>query len=201
MLANVEPAPLPARDGFVLQPDGTVLCPADKRLRRVEVRGNWIRFMARATDCRACPKVAQCMRPGPSGHNGRRLDWPVASAHRTQAKPTLRRAEATRPPTAVFTPPPPAGPRPLYWYDLPATQLRRRLPASLWQQRIDGLPPISASSSTPHVLTRDQRAHRRLSWDARLARNAQPPSAPALRLHLHGIPATLAAYLGLQGDG
>lgn len=199
-LAEVEPAPLPARDGFVLQPDGTILCPANKLLRRVELRGNRLRFMARAKDCRACPKASQCMRTGTSGHNGRRLHWPVAGAESTRARRIHTRAEATPPPSAIFTPPPPPGPHPLYWYDLPATQLRRRLPASLSQQRIDGLPSTCAPPPEPRVLTRDQRAHRRLRWDARLARNARPPSAPALRLHLHGIPATLAAYLGFQGE-
>lgn len=205
MPAHLEPAQLPERDdGFVLQPDATVLCPAHKLLRRVEVRRNRIRYQARAADCRACPKAPQCLRSDASGQNGRRLDWPAKALGATDAKPALSHAETIpTPPPPTFTPPPRPGPHPLYWHDLPATHLRRRLPALLWQQRVDGLPAPRASTPTslaaPPVLTRDQRAHRRLSWSARLARNARPSSAPALGLRLYGVPAALAAYLGLHG--
>jgi len=197
----VTPANVPERAGFVLQPDGTLLCPAHKVLRQVEVRGNRIRFMARAPDCRACPQAAQCMRRGAAGKNGRRVDWPAAVPASTHAPPDLPPAAPPQPPPPRFTPPSRPGPHPLYWDDLPATQLRRRLPAALWQQRIDGLPPPLTAPPAPRVLTRDQRAHRRLNWNARLVRNARPPSASPISLRLHGVPTTLAAYLGLQRDG
>jgi hypothetical protein len=44
--------------------------------------------------------------------------------------------------------------------------------------------------------TRAQRAHWRLSWNERLARNARPSSAPLLAITLHGLPATFAQFFG-----
>ncbi|WP_157508238.1 hypothetical protein [Ktedonobacter racemifer] len=37
-------------------------------------------------------------------------------------------------------------------------------------------------------LTRERRAHYRLSWSQRLARNARPANAPRLGALLHGLP-------------
>src|SRR5947209_14693460 len=47
-------------------------------------------------------------------------------------------------------------------------------------------------------LTRSERAHWRLSWAERLARNARPSDAPRLVVTLHGLPATFAASLGFD---
>jgi hypothetical protein len=49
----------------------------------------------------------------------------------------------------------------------------------------------------PEIQTRAQRAHWRLSWQERLARNARPSTAPQLTLTLHGLPATFANRYGL----
>lgn len=49
-----------------------------------------------------------------------------------------------------------------------------------------------------HVLTRTERAHWRLSWDQRLARNARPLDAPRLVVTLHGLPATFATSFGFD---
>ncbi|HEY6410492.1 MAG TPA: hypothetical protein VIY29_23835, partial [Ktedonobacteraceae bacterium] len=46
------------------------------------------------------------------------------------------------------------------------------------------------------VQTRAQRAHWRLSWNERLARNARSSSAPPLAITLHGLPATFAQFFG-----
>src|SRR6266446_5497909 len=45
--------------------------------------------------------------------------------------------------------------------------------------------------------TRAQRAHWRLSWNERLARNARPSTAPLLKVTIHGLPATFANAFGL----
>jgi hypothetical protein len=211
----MEAKPLPHRErrGFVLQSDGTVLCPAHKLLHRAEVRGPRVRFRARDADCRSCSQAAQCLGPRASGLRGRRFDWPAAeldgtapSAHSNATAPPSRAVcfepapQATVPPSLLlhFEPPPSPGPQPLYWYDLPATTLRRLLPTNLAQQRIDGLPAPRLPPTPRRILDRDRRAHRRLSWSDRLARNARAPTAPALHLHLHGISGSLADYLGVS---
>jgi hypothetical protein len=210
--------------GFVLQPDGTLLCPENKVLRKAENRPKYgrIRFRARNADCRVCPRLAQCLGPKSSGRRGRRVNLPMAMVDQSASVALASRKEDTRAPatapdgtpppqarpvpqapTPRRPPPPPArpGPQPLYWYDLPATALRRTLPRLLAQQRIDGLPAASTALPPGGPLSRDQRAHRRLRWDERLARNARPASAPAIRLQLHGVPASLAAYLGASATG
>ncbi len=53
-----------------------------------------------------------------------------------------------------------------------------------------------AERSKQHGLTRAQRAHWRLSWDERLARNARPSTTPHLTLTIHGLPATFANVYG-----
>ena len=46
-------------------------------------------------------------------------------------------------------------------------------------------------------LTRQQRAHYRLSWTERLARNASSELVPSTAIHLFGIPTVFARSLGL----
>jgi hypothetical protein len=52
-------------------------------------------------------------------------------------------------------------------------------------------------TASPATLSRAQRAHSRLSWEERLARNAHPPEACRVRIKLFGIPANFATSLGL----
>lgn len=61
-----------------------------------------------------------------------------------------------------------------------------------------GAPPPQDHISVTHepVITRTQRAHWRLSWNERLARNARLSTAPALQVTIHGLPATLAKAFG-----
>jgi hypothetical protein len=47
-----------------------------------------------------------------------------------------------------------------------------------------------------HVFTRAQRAHWRLTWDERFARNARPSTASPLEVTIHGLPATFAQVFG-----
>jgi hypothetical protein len=58
----------------------------------------------------------------------------------------------------------------------------------------------SAAASPPTadaILSRAQRAHARLAWEKRLARNVCPLTAGHVTVKLFGIPATFAASLGL----
>lgn len=53
-----------------------------------------------------------------------------------------------------------------------------------------------AEVTKEQVITRAQRAHWRLSWDERLARNVRPSTAPSLTLTIHGLAATFANVYG-----
>jgi len=52
--------------------------------------------------------------------------------------------------------------------------------------------PSPVTTTTEEVLTRAERAHWRLSWQQRLARNARPADAARLSATLHGLPVTFA---------
>jgi len=58
--------------------------------------------------------------------------------------------------------------------------------------------PAAASPPTTEViLSRAQRAHSRLSWQERLARNARPSTSGRVTIKLFGVPAALATSLAL----
>jgi hypothetical protein len=61
-------------------------------------------------------------------------------------------------------------------------------------------PHLEEGLSAPQeaVQTRAQRAHWRLSWPQRLARNARPSSAPSLTMTIYGLPAAFAQYIGVK---
>jgi hypothetical protein len=63
-------------------------------------------------------------------------------------------------------------------------------------------PPIATAPTTVDViLSRAQRAHTRLSWEARLARNVRNTMAGQVRIKLFGVPVGFATFLGLaQGN-
>jgi hypothetical protein len=58
-------------------------------------------------------------------------------------------------------------------------------------------PEAGLDTSREDVQTRAQRAHWRLSWQQRLARNARPSSAPFFTMIIYGLPAALAQYIGV----
>lgn len=59
--------------------------------------------------------------------------------------------------------------------------------------------PLSATSPTSVdvILSRAQRAHTRLSWEARLARNARRDTSGQVLVKLFGVPNDFACFLGL----
>ena len=92
------------------------------------------------------------------------------------------------------------GPAPLLWRDWSRRAHRRACMQLVRQQRIEVslLPPAIASPpAVDAILSRAQRAHSRLSWEERLARNARPPTAGYVTIKLFGISASVAASLGL----
>ena len=178
---------------FVPQPDGTLLCPAGHPLRiherRPERHGSLrLVYGASLLHCRPCVLRAACLESVTSS-KPRQISavlWPLAP-------PPLA-------PSPVIPPPFPSSRLPLLWGDWPRCRLRRQWIQLVRTQTVS-LGPLAAHD--PDVLThevvytRRQRAHYRLSWQQRLARNARSPLASPLAVTLYGFPAHLAQYVGL----
>ena len=164
---------------FPLQPDGTLRCPAGKPLhpqeRRREADGSLrVVYAASIRHCRPCPLREQCQWQG-----------------NATAKPRQ---------VSVLLHPLRVDPAPVLWRDWSRREHRRACLQLVRHQRIEVSlsPPAAASPGTADViLSRAQRAHSRLSWEERLARNACPPTAGHVTIKLFGIPAPFAAALGL----
>jgi hypothetical protein len=164
---------------FPLQPDGTLRCPAGKPLhpqeRRREADGSLrVVYAASIRHCRPCPLREQCQ-------------WNGSAT----AKPRQ---------VSVLLHPLRAGLVPLLWRDWNRRAHRRACLQLVRYQRLEISlsPPAAAAAVTVDViLSRAQRAHSRLSWEVRLARNARPPTAGQITIRLFGIPEGFALLLGL----
>ena len=180
---------------FTLQPDGTLRCPADRPLypqeRRPERDGSLrVLYAARIGHCRTCLLRAQCQESSSSLKPRRvsALFWPL-EAQGEDSSPPLENA------------PEPLPLAPVLWKDWPRCRIRRTWLKIVRSETVgltNGAIPAS-SPVTPtieDVLTRAQRAHWRLSWEQRLARNARPSDAPPLIVTLHGFPASFAQSFG-----
>src|SRR6266852_6144666 len=143
---------LSGRD-FVLQPDGTLRCPANQALSATEQRREAdgslrLVYAARLSQCRPCPLREQCQWHG-----------------RATAKP--RRVSVLLHPLVV-------GSAPLLWRDWSRRTHRRACMQLLAHQQVEVTLP-QTTPPEPHssvgILSRAQRAHYRLAWEERLARN------------------------------
>jgi hypothetical protein len=178
---------------FTEQTDGTLRCPAGHSLyaqeRRAEQDGT-VRmvYAARIADCRECPLREQCLLHGKETKGPRR----VSAVLRPGVRPP--------PPPCRGEPQPPAT-HPILWGDWSRCQTRRDFISLLRTQTvtITVTPGVSPSEDAPDPLplTRQQRAHWRMSWAQRLARNAAKPSRPGVQIHLFGIPTPFATSVGL----
>jgi hypothetical protein len=174
---------------FTLQPDGTLRCPANRPLyaqeRRPERDGSLrVLYAGRIGHCRTCPLREQCQE-SPSTKKPRRVSavfWPI------EPDPCSALSPPSLPPPPVLLPH-----APLLWRDWPRCHLRRRWLQLIrretvtlsWKSASERVPPPENGEA---LLTREQRAHYRLSWSQRLARNARPADAPGLCVLLHGLP-------------
>ena len=150
---------------FTLQPDGTLRCPADQQLtaheHRREADGSLrVVYGASLRSCRPCPLRELCQ-------------WNGSAT----AKPRQ---------VSVLLHPLQVGSAPLLWKDWSRRLYRRACMGLLRCQRVEvTLPqPTPAEPHAPAViLSRAQRAHYRLSWEARLARNARASTTdrPAIK--------------------
>ncbi len=164
---------------FPLQPDGTLQCPAGHSLRaqerRQEVDGSLrVVYAASIRDCRPCPLREQCQWNG-----------------NATAKPRQ---------VSVLLHPGVVGPAPLLWRDWSRREHRRACMQLVRHQHIEvSLPPPVAASPGKAVviLSRALRAHSRLSWAERLARNARVPTASQVTIRVFGVPEAFATSLGL----
>ena len=183
---------------FSLQPDGTLLCPAGRPLyaqeRRPERDGSLrVLYAARIGHCRSCSLRAQCQE-STTTIKARRVSavyWPAPS-------PASISGES---PPAPGKPSPPSAPHPILWGDWERRFHRREVMKLLRHQRVDlQLAETSLPAQTLPVrpLSRSERAHWRLSWKDRLARNAHTKAASDVSITLFGIPDAFAASLGLQ---
>lgn len=163
---------------FPLQPDGTLRCPADNVLvpheRRRERDGSLrVVYAASIHDCRPCSLREQCQ-------------WSGSAT----AKPRQ---------VSVLLHPLPVGSAPLLWRDWHRRHQRHaclRLHRQHLEVQMEPALKGTAASCSP-TISRAKRAHYRLSWDERLARNARTEAAERITLTLFGTPDRLAAFLGL----
>jgi hypothetical protein len=164
---------------FTLQPDGVLLCPEGKTLRPTEQRREAdgslrVLYSARIRDCRDCPLRTQCQWHGNATTKPRRI--------------------------SLLLHPLQIGPAPLLWRDWSRREHRRACLQLVRHQRIEAgfAPPVSPGPTTADViLSRAQRAHTRLSWETRLARNARPAASGQVSINLFGVPKSFATFLGL----
>jgi hypothetical protein len=182
---------------FTPQPDGTLRCPANHPLysqeRRPERNGSLrVLYAARIGHCRSCPLRAQCQESSTT-LKPRRVSavlWPRSSSL----------SDASPPPDSAPAPLPSA---PVLWRDWPRCGIRRTWLKVVRSQTIylessAQCSPSEALAPTEKMRTRTERAHWRLSWQQRLARNTRPSNAPRLVVTLHGLPATFASSFGFD---
>ena len=168
-----------AGQDFALQPDGTLRCPADQKLtpheQRREADGSLrVVYGASIHSCRPCSLREQCQWNGGATKKPRQV--------------------------SVLLHPLAVGDGPLLWRDWSRRVHRRTCMQLLRHQRIDTSlpPPAAVSPGTANViLSRAQRAHSRLSWQERLARNTRSETAQRVTIRLFGVPERFATSLGM----
>jgi hypothetical protein len=167
---------------FVPQPDGTLRCPADQSLVahewRREADGSLrVVYTASIRSCRPCPLREQCQWHGSATSKPRQV--------------------------SVLLHPLVVGSAPLLWRDWSRRQHRRACMQLLRHQHMEI--QVAPATSTllvdePLPLSRAQRAHWRLSWQERLARNARAPTTDQITIRLFGILEVFTAFLGLAAS-
>jgi hypothetical protein len=174
-----------------------LLCPANHPLypqeRRPERNGSLrVLYAASIGHCRACPLRAQCQESS-TAIKPRRVSavlWPLDPSP----------SPVSILPETVSQPQPLA---PVLWKDWPRCGIRRAWLKVIRSQTMclessSPLSPSRGSCATEKIVIRAERAHWRLSWSQRLARNARPSNVPRLVVTLHGLPAIFASSFGFD---
>ncbi len=165
---------------FPLQPDGTLRCPVGSTLtpqeQRREADGSLrLVYGASIRSCRPCPLREQCQWNGGATKKPRQV--------------------------SVLLHPLIVGDAPLLWCDWSRRFHRRACMHLVRHQRVEvhlepsGTPPLASS---PPLLSRPKRAHYRLDWHERFARNGRASDAPQATIKLFGVPRPFALWLGLS---
>jgi hypothetical protein len=181
-----------AGEHFTPQPDGTLHCPAGFPLypqeRRLERDGSVrVVYAARLGYCRPCSMREECQGYGAATKKPRRVSavlWPLDTTEKAIA-PSLSLSAS----------------HPILWGDWQRCFHRREVVKLLRRQRVDvELAEMAALAQSQQIrlISRAERAHYRLSWEQRLARNARPKTAPEVSIKLFGIPDAFATSLGLR---
>ncbi|SRR5579883_55787 len=192
-----------AGHAFKVVDDGTLRCPAGKTLRpqerRKEADGSLrVVYRARKEDCRTCTLARDCLGPHACGDQPRR----VSTVRRRVAQAGSGCVTLTHDiPPADGSP----GEHEVVWCDVPASQMRRTYSAQLRGQQVTivalpGARGAPRGAEAPRLWTRAERAHRRLSWAARLMRNGCDAGIARYAYTVCGVRPPLAAFLGLSPD-
>jgi hypothetical protein len=193
-----------AGSAFSLQSDGTLRCPASHPLypqeRRLERDGSLrLLYAARIGHCRPCPLREQCQGQGRATIKPRRVSAVFGPITPGSLPALASLPVATEPPPASAEPLP--DPCPVLWGDWERRFHRRELVKLLRHQRVDvRLAETSLQAQPPLArhLSRAERAHYRLSWKERLARNVRTDASPSIALMLFGLPKPFAESLALK---
>ena len=177
---------------FTPQDDGTLRCPVGAPLYATEHRPERdgslrVVYSARIGACRACPLRQECQGYGAHTQKPRRVSavlWPLS------VKEVQGASDLPLPPASC----------PILWADWSRTSNRRAWLDLLRSQTVTvtSFPKHPLPETIPSTpITRRQRAHWRLSWSQRLARNATPANHSQTRILLYGIPSTISSVLNL----
>src|SRR2546421_223174 len=125
----------------------------------------------------------------------------LLSRLRTRSPPNLPRRLLFRDTDRVLLHPLAVGSQPIFWRDWSRRHHRRMCMQLLRHQRVEV--QVEFGNSAPPTVTsvplsRAQRAHYRLDWSERLARNARVPTASQVTLRLFGVPEGFATPLSLM---
>lgn len=191
---------------FTLLDERTLRCPANHLMYRREVRQNrygdkLILFGINPRTCQQCSLKSQCLASGTKGTGGRRI---TVIRKKLSSSSTEPQTTSIPQPVVQCEPIPSKNlttqpNRPVLWLDFPTTRLRRDLIHQLRRQQlvIEFIDPTTPMSQPPtQLITRDQRAHRRLSWTQRWEKNLIPERSACWRVSLFGISSAIVDWLG-----
>jgi hypothetical protein len=189
---------------FEVLSNGTLRCPAGKVLRPQERRKQAdgtlrIVYRAKSEDCGNCRLARDCLGRQTSGEHPRR----VSAVRKRIAQPGGIKAALVHPEATMLDPS--CEGHEVVWCDLPGYRIRHDYVRRLHRQRVTLVALraddcAAAQPAAPRLWTRAERAHRRLSWAARLARNRCIADLPRYACTVFGVASALATYLGLTSD-
>jgi hypothetical protein len=184
---------------FKVIEDDMIQCPAGHQMDRQELRYNRVGdmqmiFGIKATVCRDCPLIKHCHADRSTNTRGRRI---MVTREKLTTPPPL----AAIPEIIVkqHSPSIKLGTAAIIWTDLPATEFRRQLKCNLERHQVE-IESVASSEPIKPILTRNQRAHRRLSWEQRLKRNQLKGNAIHWKVQLFGISSGLSQFLKSMED-